>query len=170
LAIVLPEQRVSDAERDRVATVLREAYADGRPSHDELAVRTQSALEARTDAELEAIVADLGEPQAAWISPRTHAALFLGGSAAAWLTWFLTRVPDPAPTDLGAGYYWPVWVMLVWGALLVVHTFVAASGAGRTQGGTLCHRASEHAPSITGERPQRYYPSLTGRGAAWLAR
>jgi hypothetical protein len=46
-------------------------------------------------------------------------------SAAAWLTWFVTRVPDPAPTDLGAGYYWPVWVMLVWGALLVVHTLVA---------------------------------------------
>jgi hypothetical protein len=75
---VLPEQRVSDAERDRVATVLREAYADGRLSQDELAVRTQSALEARTNAELEAIVADLGEPRTAWISPRTHAALFLG--------------------------------------------------------------------------------------------
>jgi hypothetical protein len=58
---VLPEQRDSDAERDRVATVPREAYADGRLSQDELTLRTQSALDARTDAELDAIVADLGE-------------------------------------------------------------------------------------------------------------
>jgi hypothetical protein len=69
---VLPEQRVSDAERDRVARVLREAYADGRLSQDELAVRTQGALEARTDTELDALVADLDEPRPAWISPRTR--------------------------------------------------------------------------------------------------
>jgi DUF1707 SHOCT-like domain len=98
---VLPEQRVSDAERDRVARVLREAYADGRLSQDELAVRTQGALEARTDTELDALVADLDEPRPAWISPRTHAALFLGGSAAAWLTWFVTRVPDPGADGPG---------------------------------------------------------------------
>jgi hypothetical protein len=122
---VLPEQRVSDAERDRVATVLREAYADGRLSQGRVRSTHANCSRVCTDTELEAIVADLDEPRPAWISPRTHAALFLGGSAAAWLTWFVTRVPDPAPTDLGAGYYWPVWLMLVWGALLVVHTLVA---------------------------------------------
>jgi hypothetical protein len=122
---VLPEQRVSDADRDHVTRVLREAYADGRLSQDELAVRAQRALEARTRADLDALVADIDEPRSAPISPRTHAALFAGGSVAAWLTWFITRVPDPAPTDMGAGYYWPVWVMLIWGAILVVHTLVA---------------------------------------------
>ena len=122
---MLPEQLVSDAERDRVVTVLREAYADGRLTQDELDTRTQRALEARTATELDAIVADVDNPRPALISPRAHAALLAGGSVAAWLTWLVTRVPDPAPTDLGAGYYWPVWVMLIWGALLVVHTLVA---------------------------------------------
>ena len=125
--VVLPEQRVSDTDRDQVAAVLREAYADGRLSQEELALRTQRALEAGTRADLERILADLGRPRSPVLSLRTHAALYAGGSVAAWLTWLLTRIPDPAPTDQGAGYYWPVWVMLIWGALLVVHTLVVRS-------------------------------------------
>jgi DNA-binding CsgD family transcriptional regulator len=39
--------------------------------------------------------------------------------------WFLTRDPTPAPTDEGVGYWWPLWVALVRGMLLVLHFLVA---------------------------------------------
>jgi hypothetical protein len=55
----LPELRVSDAERDRVALVLRDACAEGRLTLDELAARVGDAYAAKTAGELEAVTRDL---------------------------------------------------------------------------------------------------------------
>jgi hypothetical protein len=51
--------RVGHAERDAVAAILQEAAADGRLGMDELDERLEAALQAKTYAELEPLVADL---------------------------------------------------------------------------------------------------------------
>lgn len=51
--------RVGHAERDAVAAILQDAAADGRLGMDELDERLDSALQAKTYADLEPLVADL---------------------------------------------------------------------------------------------------------------
>jgi DUF1707 SHOCT-like domain len=53
------ELRASDAERERTATALREACAEGRLSVDELGERLAVAYSARTVGALDAVLADL---------------------------------------------------------------------------------------------------------------
>jgi hypothetical protein len=54
-----PELRASDADRDRVAEQLREAFAEGRLTADEHAERLEAVYEAKTHGELAPLVADL---------------------------------------------------------------------------------------------------------------
>ncbi len=87
------ELRASDADRDRVVDVLREAAADGRLTPEELDERLGLALSARTFGELAPLTADLGAapgrpgglaaqaPDVIRISPRYGAAERTG----AWL-------------------------------------------------------------------------------------
>ncbi len=60
--------RASDADRDRVLDVLREAAAEGRLTPDEVDERMEAALAARTLGELAALTADLpaGLPEPDW--------------------------------------------------------------------------------------------------------
>ena len=51
--------RAADADRDRVAGFLNTAYTEGRLSRDEYDARLDSALSARTYADLDLVVADL---------------------------------------------------------------------------------------------------------------
>jgi hypothetical protein len=59
----VPEHRqgvlASDAERDRVAVVLRDAAAEGRLTLEELAERVAAAYSSRTSTELDALTRDL---------------------------------------------------------------------------------------------------------------
>jgi Domain of unknown function (DUF1707) len=55
----LPEMRASDAERERIADVLRDALAEGRLGMDEFQERLDSAYRARTRGELVPLVRDL---------------------------------------------------------------------------------------------------------------
>ncbi|HYZ54319.1 MAG TPA: DUF1707 domain-containing protein [Streptosporangiaceae bacterium] len=57
--------RVGDADRDAVATQLREHYADGRLTLDELNERLDQAFAARTRADLNAVTRDL-PPHIGW--------------------------------------------------------------------------------------------------------
>ncbi|MER7723137.1 DUF1707 domain-containing protein [Streptomyces sp. NPDC096323] len=96
----LPEMRASDAERERIAEVLREAVAEGRLQMEEFEQRLDVAYKARTHGELEPLVRDLpasgGAPVApvAGDRPRT-------GSMARWSD----RVGRPA-TSRGAFAFW----------------------------------------------------------------
>ena len=64
-----------------------------------------------------------------------HALGFVAGSVALLATWWLTRDPTPPPTDEGAGYYWAVWIVLAWAALLALHAArVAAPAAAQAPG------------------------------------
>jgi hypothetical protein len=54
--------RVSDADREQVAERLREHFAAGRLTSDELDERVAAALSAKTVGDLRAVMADLPEP------------------------------------------------------------------------------------------------------------
>jgi hypothetical protein len=62
-----PELRASDAERRRVAELLRTHYLDGRLTQDDFAERVENALAARTQGELAELACDL--PQEAQAPP-----------------------------------------------------------------------------------------------------
>jgi len=68
LAPVRRSARVSDADRDRVLTLLREAHVAGRLSTETFAVRVDAVLRARTAGELGAAQADLLTPRADWFT------------------------------------------------------------------------------------------------------
>ena len=55
--------RASDSDRERVVSMLGEALADGRLSHDEYAERMPLALSARTLGDLAALTGDLAAPE-----------------------------------------------------------------------------------------------------------
>jgi len=60
--------RISDADRERITERLREHYAEGRLSADELDERITAALTAKTYGDLRGLMADL--PDAAPVPPR----------------------------------------------------------------------------------------------------
>jgi Domain of unknown function (DUF4190)/Domain of unknown function (DUF1707) len=64
--------RVSDADRERTADVLRAAFVEGRLTQDELDARLGQAYEARTYADLAAQTADLPPAQRPWPGPLAH--------------------------------------------------------------------------------------------------
>jgi hypothetical protein len=55
----MTDLRVSDQERDQAAQALREHFAAGRLTEEELNERVQSAYEARTQQQLELLLSDL---------------------------------------------------------------------------------------------------------------
>ena len=70
----LPDLRVSDADRERVAERLREAAGEGRLTIEELDERVEAAYAARTGADLAPLTADLPEPVAGEHAPARRGA------------------------------------------------------------------------------------------------
>ena len=64
--------RVSDADRDRVTARLREHFAEGRLTSDELDERISAALNAKTFGDLRPLMADLPEPVPVPPRPTSH--------------------------------------------------------------------------------------------------
>jgi Domain of unknown function (DUF1707) len=75
-----PELRISDADRDRTAEVLREAHAHGRITVDELDERLTSVYSAKTYADLVPITRDLPAVEEAAASPRIARSSRFGGT------------------------------------------------------------------------------------------
>ena len=98
--------RASDAEREAVTARLRDHYAEGRLTNDELDERVSAALSAKTFGELRTLTTDLPGP--APVPPRTAARPSWGGPP----PWRHRRRP-------------PVPLFLLFGLLLVL-----ASGGG----------------------------------------
>ncbi|WP_406440112.1 DUF1707 domain-containing protein [Streptomyces sp. NBC_00631] len=63
------ELRASDADRDRIADILREALAEGRLTADEHAERVEGVLNAKTVGELEVFIRDLPAAHARQAGP-----------------------------------------------------------------------------------------------------
>jgi hypothetical protein len=131
----MSELLASDADRDRVAERLRTAAGEGRLTAEELEERLERSFSARTDAELEPLVADLPAPVRERRSGRRRPDLapYLSVSLMLVAIWALT----------GMGYFWPIWPILGWGI-----SFVAP---GRLPGP--CRRRSFNAGSSTGRWP-----------------
>lgn len=141
-----PEHRASDADRDRVAALLREAHAEGRLDVDELAERLDATYASRTYGELAALTHDLPVARdraapsdvaaATPAVPGAPAARLpardrdVRGAWAAWgvavsvnvVIWLLVALTS------GPVYFWPMWVAGPWGAVLLVLT---VAGRGR---------------------------------------
>ena len=70
--------RVGDADRDAIAAQLREHYADGRLTLDELNERLDHTFAAKTTADLDAVLRDLPHV------PRPVGAPLVGSTGSAW--------------------------------------------------------------------------------------
>jgi hypothetical protein len=111
--------RVSDEQRERAAAEIREHYAAGRLTDDELSERVQAAYSARTEQELGTALADLPK------LPATPAEQ--NAELAARRSMLQRRMLQEAGGGMGVfalctaiwaasgatGQFWPIWVLLV---------------------------------------------------------
>jgi hypothetical protein len=146
-----PQLRAADADRDAVAHRLGEHMSAGRLSVAEYEDRVARAYAAKTYGELAELTRDLPGGRAAahpatGPAPRPAAAgacgAWSGGWAggswhrAAWGSWLSTAlivVTIWLLTSLSAGaflYFWPIWVIGPWGAVLLAQTL---GGGGRSR-------------------------------------
>jgi hypothetical protein len=111
--------RAADADRERVADLLRRHCASGRLTTEELEERLERAYGARTLGELASVSADLpdrpdrtpGEREAARRRGfRAHLSSFVGVNVMLIGIWALSGCAD----------FWPAWVLLGWGIPLVL--------------------------------------------------
>jgi hypothetical protein len=134
-----PHLRAADADRAAVATQLGEQMSAGRLTVAEYDERLARAYAARTYGELEALTADLPRPaaQAPAPAPTPHGAVhrvpacgWSGGPSreAAWRNWAVVAVivlTVWTATAIGSPdlpYFWPIWVIGPWGAVLLAQT------------------------------------------------
>ncbi|MBV8221391.1 MAG: DUF1707 domain-containing protein [Solirubrobacterales bacterium] len=114
-----PTLRVSDEQRERATQEIREHFAAGRLSDQELSDRVQAAYSARTEGELRALMADLpnlpatpAQQKAELAGRRRHLQRRLlqdaGGGAALFLLCTVIWLSSGA-----SGQFWPIWVALV---------------------------------------------------------
>jgi hypothetical protein len=114
-----PDLRVSDADRDRAVEEVREHFAAGRLTNDELDERVQAAVRAHTQSELAAIRQDLpslpltpAQRKAALAERRTELRSQLLQEAGGGVV--LVGVCAVIWASAGAhGMFWPIWVALV---------------------------------------------------------
>jgi hypothetical protein len=111
--------RVSDQQREQAADALRDHFAAGRISEDELNERLDAALEAKTEPELNALLADLPKLP---VSPQQRKAELMarrnqlqrrviqeaGGGAGLFV--LCTGIWAASGAQ---GQFWPIWVLLV---------------------------------------------------------
>ncbi|MGD0706320.1 MAG: DUF1707 and FHA domain-containing protein [Trebonia sp.] len=101
--------RASDAERDEVATRLRDEFVAGRLSHDTFLYRINAVLAAKRSAELPPLLGDLPSQRPAQPASRSRPAAIVaagGRSLAGWFRGAWSKVADPASfgrPDHGAG-------------------------------------------------------------------
>jgi hypothetical protein len=131
-----PSLRAADADRDAVAERLRTAHAEGRLTVEEFGERLDAAFAARTMGELAGLTADLPAERArvartgdeAEASPAVTPAAHRAGLRAAWAAWATAVLVTSAiwlVVSVSNGdlvYYWPIWVAVPWGAVLVART------------------------------------------------
>ncbi|WP_084470000.1 DUF1707 SHOCT-like domain-containing protein [Jiangella gansuensis] len=130
------EMRASDADRDRIAEILRDAHGEGRLDQDELMARVEATYAARTYRDLDRLINDLPvrrSPAAGLVRPVSappQQRPSLGRRAgrgvltAAWwfygivvainlMVWLFVSIGTGGPE-----YFWPIWVAGPWGMTL----------------------------------------------------
>ncbi|MCG5217156.1 DUF1707 SHOCT-like domain-containing protein [Streptosporangium sp. KLBMP 9127] len=136
--------RASDSDRDRVAGLLREHYAQGRLTVEEFDERLEQLYQSKTYGELQVLTADLPDTDMRALARRSaskpaktgnadkgmRAAWAAWGTASGinWVIWLIVGV-----TGGNMVYPWPLWVMGPWGVVLLVATISAGAGKGRNR-------------------------------------
>ncbi|MFD9906741.1 DUF1707 domain-containing protein [Streptomyces sp. NPDC059063] len=98
-----PDLRASDADRERVAEVLREAMAEGRLDMDEFNERLDAAYQARTYGDLAPLTQDL--PVAGAAAPKVSMVKRSSGEGSAEIDWS-ERMVGGEPSSTGAFAIW----------------------------------------------------------------
>jgi hypothetical protein len=130
-----PDMRASDGDRDKFADLLRENYAVGRLTQDELNERLEGVYAAKTLGGLQQLTADLPEhdlydlpipaSQKASLAPVSRStSLYHAGLRASWATWASVNlicfvVWALTSLDGGIDDPWFLWVAGPWGALIL---------------------------------------------------
>jgi Domain of unknown function (DUF1707) len=111
--------RASDEDRDQTARLIREHFAAGRLSEQEMSDRVQAAYDARTTDQLSALTKDLPQlpatPQqqkAELVQRRAELQRRLLQQAGAGLVPFVICVVIWVASG-ASGSFWPIWVLLV---------------------------------------------------------
>ncbi|MBV2361876.1 DUF1707 domain-containing protein [Streptomonospora nanhaiensis] len=144
-----PEVRASDADRDRVAKLLQEHFAQGRLDSDEFSTRLERAYKARVLGDLVPLTEDLPEHDLADLPadppkpPPLGAAGVLRDPALAipWAMWAGVNVLCFTiwlilfATGTTEGYPWFLWVLGPWGIVLGFITVALAATDRGGQGG-----------------------------------
>jgi hypothetical protein len=141
-----PHLRAADADRAAVATVLGRHMSAGRLTMDEYDERLARAYAAKTYGELAEITADLPStdlaPRPAGATPALTPAGAHGGWDAdphSWRSWVTTSINVLviwAATSLATWeflYFWPVWVIGPWGAVLLAQTLTRRDDDGESR-------------------------------------
>jgi hypothetical protein len=112
------EIRVSDQQREQTAQELREHFATGRITEDELDERVQAAYRARTEDELRALLADLPrlpvsseQQRAELVARRRHLQRQLIQQTGGGFSLFLLCTAIWAVSG-AHGHFWPIWVAI----------------------------------------------------------
>ncbi|MCX0271982.1 DUF1707 domain-containing protein [Nocardia zapadnayensis] len=121
--------RASDAERDRIVRELSRHLGDGRIDLAEYDQRVAQVYRTTTREELTGVLADLPTlAPARPATPRSRFPIWQRIEATAWLTVSVLVLVIWGAISLGVGeftYFWPIWVIGPWGAVLAVR---AATG------------------------------------------
>jgi hypothetical protein len=140
------ELRAADSDRQFVAERLKTALDEGRLNLSEYDERLAQAFAARTYGELDSLLDDLPASitgRDSVVSAQPSAPAPAGqpvGSAPArvphwleaiWGGWFTSAVICTVIYLLTSpgGYFWPIWVIVPWGVLLLLRTVAGLGGA-----------------------------------------
>lgn len=143
-------ERAADVDREEIAERLRQAVAEGRLDLDEYDERVTKAYAARTYGDLDRLVRDLPKPVATPAAqPRPDAVRrWLVEQWRPWATsvmicvaiWLLTSIMSTEVV-----YFWPLWIAVPWGVVLLCRTIFGLSSGEPHQSAT---RRSGRPPAI----------------------
>lgn len=145
------ELRAADSDREKVAERLRRALEEGRLDLNEYDDRLGRAYAAKTYGELDGLLTDLPAPPAA---ERRHPAAGRRWLAAQWRPWVnvvsicVAIWALTAIVSLSLPYFWPFWVAVPWGVVLLART-VSGLSSGEPQQWA-ARRARDGAPAVAG--------------------
>ena len=130
--------RASDADRERIVSLLHTAATEGRIGSDELEQRVSVALKARTYGELDALIADIPASRASTRSRRDRPIpARVGGVAARGGGWALAAVrANPwllivMVPAIAATFALMVTVLVMWTLVIVASTVLGSRGPRR---------------------------------------
>ncbi|MFI9509999.1 DUF1707 domain-containing protein [Nocardia sp. NPDC052566] len=114
--------RASNAERDEVVRQLGRHMEDGRIDLAEYDQRVAQVYATPMREDLAAVLADLPKERVSLVKSRPRVPIWQQIEGSAWLGVSVLVLAIWAAISIGAGaftYFWPVWVIGPWGAVLV---------------------------------------------------